>query len=108
MTGRIGAQLKKGVLELRVLALLSHDDSYGFDIAGKLAEAIDMGEGTIYSLMRRLLGDGLVETYLKESDRGPPRKYIRITSKGHGRLVAQKSDWVFFADAANRIVGALK
>ena len=66
MTIRIQVQLKKGVLELCVLALLSRGDSYGYDIAARLAEAIDMGEGTIYPLMRRLQGDGLVETYLKD------------------------------------------
>ena len=82
MTIRIQVQLKKGVLELCVLALLSRGDSYGYDIAARLAEAIDMGEGTIYPLMRRLRGDGLVETYLKESDSGPPRKYFRLTEAG--------------------------
>ena len=105
MTIRIQIQLKKGVLELCVLALLSRGDSYGYDIAAKLAEAIDMGEGTIYPLMRRLQGDGLVETYLKESDSGPPRKYFRLTEAGRESLATQKADWAAFADAVNRIVG---
>ena len=108
MTIRIQVQLKKGVLELCVLALLSRGDSYGYDIAAKLAEAIDMGEGTIYPLMRRLQGDGLVETYLKESDSGPPRKYFRLTEAGRESLEAQKADWASFADAVNRIVGDIK
>ena len=108
MTIRIQVQLKKGVLELCVLALLSRGDSYGYDIAAKLAEAIDMGEGTIYPLMRRLQGDGLVETYLKESDSGPPRKYFRLTEAGRESLETQKADWASFADAVNRIVGDIK
>jgi PadR family transcriptional regulator PadR len=105
MTIRIEIQLKKGVLELCVLALLSRGDSYGYDIAARLAEAIDMGEGTIYPLMRRLQGDGLVETYLKESDSGPPRKYFRLTDAGRASLEAQQAGWNAFAAAVNRIVG---
>lgn len=106
MTIRIEVQLKKGVLELCVLALLSRGDSYGYDIAAKLAEAIDMGEGTIYPLMRRLQGDGLVETYLKESGSGPSRKYFRLTDIGRDSLAAQRAGWLSFSEAVNRIVGA--
>jgi DNA-binding transcriptional ArsR family regulator len=67
VTEAIEVQLKKGVLALCVLALLSKADSYAYEIASKLAKAIDMGEGTIYPLMRRMQSDGLVETYLVES-----------------------------------------
>ena len=58
-------------LELCVLALLSKQDSYAYEIASSLADSIGMGEGTIYPLMRRLQNDGLVETYLVESSSGP-------------------------------------
>ena len=63
----IQIQLKKGVLELCVLALISRQDSYAYEIAAQLAQGIDMGEGTIYPLMRRMQSDGLVEAYLVES-----------------------------------------
>ena len=53
MVEAVQVQLKKGVLELCVLALLSQHDSYAYEIASRLAEGIDMGEGTIYPLMRR-------------------------------------------------------
>src|SRR5688572_76963 len=79
MSDLIDAQLKKGVLELCVLELLSHGESYAYEIASRLADAIGMGEGTVYPLMRRLHTDGLVETHLVESTSGPPRKYYRIT-----------------------------
>jgi PadR family transcriptional regulator PadR len=78
----IEIQLKKGVLELCVLALLSQHDSYAYEIAARLADSIGMGEGTIYPLMRRLQNDGLVETYLVESSAGPSRKYYRLTPAG--------------------------
>jgi PadR family transcriptional regulator, regulatory protein PadR len=66
MAEALHIQLRKGVLEMCVLALLSREDGYPYDIAARLAELIGMGEGTIYPLMRRLQSDGLVETYLEE------------------------------------------
>lgn len=98
-------QLKKGVLELCVLALLSRGDSYGYVIASRLAEAIDMGEGTIYPLMRRLQKDGLVDTYLQESDSGPPRKYYRLTDAGRAAFTRQKTEWAAFARAVDAVIG---
>jgi PadR family transcriptional regulator PadR len=102
----VQVQLKKGVLELCVLALLSKQDSYAYEIASQLAEGIGMGEGTIYPLMRRMQTDGLVETYLVESSSGPPRKYYRLTGAGKSTFISQKSEWVAFARAVDAILGA--
>jgi PadR family transcriptional regulator PadR len=96
--------LKKGVLELCVLALLSRQDSYAYEIASRLAEGIDMGEGTIYPLMRRLQTEGLVDTYLVESSSGPPRKYYRLTQAGKTSFAAQKAEWTAFARAVEAIL----
>ena len=85
----VEVQLKKGVLELCVLALLSRGDNYAYEIASRLAEGIDMGEGTIYPLMRRMQADGLVDTYLVESSSGPPRKYYRLTEAGKTNFISQ-------------------
>jgi PadR family transcriptional regulator PadR len=101
----IQVQLKKGVLELCVLALLSRGDGYAYDIAGQLAKGIDMGEGTIYPLMRRLQTDGLVESYLKESDAGPSRKYYRLTPAGHAAFTTQKAEWATFVEAVRNVLG---
>ena len=76
MPEAVQVQLKRGVLELCVLALLSRADAYAYDIAARLAAAIDMGEGTIYPLMRRMQSDGLVDTYLVESPAGPPPQIL--------------------------------
>jgi PadR family transcriptional regulator PadR len=102
----IEIQLKKGVLALCVLALLSRGDSYAYEIASKLAADIDMGEGTIYPLMRRLQSDGLVETYLVESSSGPPRKYYRLTDAGRASFAQQKTEWAAFVGAVDDILGA--
>jgi len=102
----IEIQLKKGVLNLCVLALLARGDSYAYEIASRLAQAIDMGEGTIYPLMRRLQSDGLVETYLVESPAGPSRKYYRLTLAGQASLDSQSRDWTRFARAVEDILAA--
>ncbi|HEX3700317.1 MAG TPA: PadR family transcriptional regulator [Phenylobacterium sp.] len=101
----IEIQLKKGVLDLCVLALLSRHDGYAYDIAARLAEAIGMGEGTIYPLMRRLQAEGLVETYLEESPSGPSRKYYRLTEVGRASFASQKAAWGSFAQAVESILG---
>lgn len=105
MPETIQVQLKKGVLELCVLALLSRGDGYAYDIASRLAKGIDMGEGTIYPLMRRLQQDGLVDTYLQESASGPPRKYYRLTPAGKASFEAQKGEWSAFSKAVDDILG---
>ena len=92
MTDSLLVQLRKGVLDLCVLAMLAQQDGYAYDIASRLAQDIGMGEGTIYPLMRRMQADGLVKTYLEESSSGPPRKYYQLTRAGHAALAAQRSE----------------
>jgi len=101
----VQVQLKKGVLELCVLALLSRGDAYGYEIASRLAKGIGMGEGTIYPLMRRMQADGLVETYLVESAAGPSRKYYKLTASGVTSFTAQRGEWAQFSHAVNDILG---
>ena len=105
MAEAVQVQLKKGVLELCVLALLSRGDAYGYEIASRLAQGIGMGEGTIYPLMRRMQADGLVATYLVESPTGPPRKYYRLTDAGRASFETQKTEWAAFSAAVDAIVG---
>jgi len=104
MPETIEIQLKKGVLSLCVLALLARSDSYAYEIASRLSDAIDMGEGTIYPLMRRMQADGQVETYLVESSSGPSRKYYRLTDAGRRALETQGSEWTRFARSVDEIV----
>ncbi len=104
MTESLQIQLKKGVLEMCVLALLSKGDNYAYDIASRMAEAVGMGEGTIYPLMRRMQNDGLVATRLVESSSGPPRKYYQLTKAGRAALIDQKADWTEFTASVARIL----
>lgn len=106
MPETIEIQLKKGVLTLCVLALLNRHDSYAYEIASTLSDAIDMGEGTIYPLMRRMQSDRQVETYLVESPSGPSRKYYRLTDAGRRALDAQTTEWRAFARAVESVLEA--
>lgn len=108
MPEAIEIQLKKGALELCVLALLHKQDSYAYEIASRLADAIGMGEGTIYPLMRRLQSDRLVETYLVESSEGPPRKYYRLSDAGKKSFENQQMAWKSFSGAVETILGGVQ
>ena len=105
MTESLQIQLRKGVLEMCVLALLSAGDNYAYDIAARMAEGVGMGEGTVYPLMRRMQNDGLVTTYLKESESGPSRKYYRLTNTGRSAFEAQRAEWQTFETHVRRILG---
>jgi PadR family transcriptional regulator PadR len=104
----IEIQLKKGALELCVLALLSQHESYAYEIASRLSDSIGMGEGTIYPLMRRLQNERLVETHLVESSSGPSRKYYRLTEAGKASFASQKAAWASFSGAVQGILGGVK
>lgn len=108
MADSFQVQLKKGVLDLVVLAQLSDGDAYAYEIASRLSEAIGMGEGTIYPLMRRMQGEGLVDTYLVESPSGPARKYYRLTKQGKAAFAAQKAEWREFVAAVNELIEPVK
>ncbi len=104
MAETIDTQLKKGVLGVCVLALLNRADSYAYEIASRMAQAIGMGEGTIYPLMRRMQADGWVETYMVESSAGPSRKYYRLTAAGRDALARQSREWATFVDAVEGLL----
>lgn len=101
-------QLKRGVLELCVLAYLATEDNYAYEIATFLAREIGMGEGTIYPLVRRLQSDGLLDDYLVDSPSGPPRRYYKLTRAGRARLAAQRQTWDEFSRSIDRIVRQAK
>src|SRR5215831_4709983 len=77
-------QLRKGILELAVMAVLFHDRHYGYSLIRVLAEngSVSLKEGTIYPILARLDRDGLVRSEWVESDQGPPRKYYELTNAG--------------------------
>ncbi len=100
------AQLRKGSLELCMLALISGEEKYGYQIAQSLTDTdgLAVSEGTIYPLLSRMQREGLIRSEWKESPAGPPRKYYSLTPNGQKTLEAQASAWRDFSRAVDRIL----
>lgn len=97
-------QYKKGVLELCVLSLLCRSDQYGYDISEYLSRKIDISDGTIYPILRKLKSEGLVTTYLSDQSGGPPRKYYKLTALGKEEFYNAKAEWTGFTKIVNEII----
>ena len=98
-------ELRRGVLEFCVLAILQNGESYGFDIVRELSEGqLLTSEGTIYPLLSRLRRQELVTTTWRESASGPPRRYYRMTHRGRQALDAFAGDWTRFRSAVDGLL----
>ncbi|TSB47466.1 PadR family transcriptional regulator [Alkalicoccobacillus porphyridii] len=97
----MNVQFKKGVLELVVLLIINQNDEYGYSLVKKISGRMDITEGTVYPILRRLVNEEYVTTYLQASTDGPSRKYYSITSLGKCKLAALKSEWKEFTDIIN-------
>lgn len=100
----LNVQFKKGVLELCVLVILGKKDCYGYELVEKISTQIDISEGTVYPLLRRLKKEGHTTTYLKESTEGPPRKYYQLTSDGSTYLQQLLEEWKEFTSGVNTLI----
>lgn len=85
-------QLKKGLLELCVLASLKDTDSYGYKIMTDISPYIELSESTLYPILKRLETSKYVTTYSKEYN-GRLRKYYQITELGKDKLKQTKYDY---------------
>lgn len=97
-------QYKKGVIELCILAILSTKDMYGYELSEYISKEIDISDGTVYPILRKLKADGLVKTYLSEESGGPPRKYYSITKTGLEQFNNDSNEWLEFAKIVNKII----
>jgi PadR family transcriptional regulator PadR len=102
-------QLKKGWLELAILASLWDERLYGLEILRRLEEGTDLvvAEGTVYPILSRLKAEGLVETKWVEGEAGHPRKYYRLTSAGRSRAAAMARYASGFLGSIGRIIAPL-
>jgi len=97
-------QFKKGVLELIVLLSINKKDMYGYELILEISKVVDVNDGTIYPLLKRLTNEKYAETYLIESKEGPSRKYYKITSIGKKRLKELKDSWLSFNESVNKFI----
>ena len=100
----MNSQYKKGVLELCVLALLKKRDCYGYEISEFLSGHIEIADGTVYPLLRKLKADGLLTTYLQEESGGPPRKYYKLTELGRETYQADRAEYLRFAQTVQQLL----
>lgn len=100
------SELRRGVLEHCVLAVVRERESYGFDIVRTLSRngGLVTSEGTIYPLLSRLRRQGLVETRWRESDAGPPRRYYSISEEGRRVLELFTAEWRDFQSAVDSVL----
>lgn len=99
------AQMRKGVLELCILSILSQGDAYPTEIIDKLKETkLVVVEGTLYPLLTRLKNTGLLTYRWEESTSGPPRKYYKLTEIGIQYLKELKLSWDELVDAVNKTI----
>jgi PadR family transcriptional regulator PadR len=98
-TDKWEAQLRKGCLEMAVLASLWHGRLYGLEILRVLERdsRLVLAEGTIYPILNRLRADGLLQSEWVEAEAGHPRKYYRLTSDGRERATCMAETWTQFS-----------
>ena len=97
-------QFKKGVLELIVLLSVTRRDMYGYELVSEVSKVVDVNEGTIYPLLKRLTNERYFETYLRESTEGPPRKYYHLTAAGILYKDQLKKEWQEFSSRVNGFI----
>ena len=90
----VKVQMRKGILEYCILAILSREDSYAPKIIAELKEAqMIVVEGTLYPILTRQKNAGLLTYRWEESPQGPPRKYYSLTEKGQEYLAQWDKAW---------------
>lgn len=104
------SQLLRGVLDACVLAVISDEPAYGYEMTKRLGERglSVVGEGSIYPVLARLERQRLVETFSRPSDGGPPRKYYRLTAKGRRSLLAWREEWAAVRSAVDAVLETIE
>lgn len=98
------AQMRKGTLELCILAIVNKKDCYASDIINTLKEKnLIVVEGTLYPLLTRQKNAGLLSYRWEESTQGPPRKYYALTDEGKKFLIELDSSWKELVSVVNSI-----
>jgi len=100
------SQIRKGVVEVAILALLARRELYGSQIVTELAGQPELAitSGTVYPLLSRLKKAGLVDSTWRESPVGPPRKYYRLTDLGRTELAGMATAWRSVSAAVARLI----
>ena len=99
------AQMRKGILELCILAVLKKGESYPSEVLAAMGNTeLIVVEGTLYPLLTRLKNAELLSYRWAASTSGPPRKYYSITPKGEEALDDLKKTWIGLAESVNHLI----
>ena len=103
-------QLRKGSLELAILASLWSGRLYGLEILRRLEDGsgLTVPEGTVYPLLSRLKAEGWVEAEWVEGEAAHPRKYYRLTPQGRRRALRMERSWKRFAVSLDCLLGPVR
>ncbi len=103
------AQLRKGCLEMAILASIAGERLYGREILRRLESHSNLvlAEGTVYPILSRLKAEGLLNSEWVEAEAGHPRKYYWLTPAGQRRAVAMAKAWTELSDSLNELVRPL-
>ena len=101
------SELMKGAMAYLVLSVLREGELYGYQIAVKIRERSDgafvPSEGSLYPTLHRLETEGGLEAMWRDGDKGPRRRWYRITTAGLARLAALEEEWAAFSVAVRRV-----
>lgn len=100
------AQVRKGLVEFCVLAVLNRGEAYGYELLQKLAnaEGLAITESTVYPILSRLTKEGWVKVRVAPSPSGPPRRYYHLTALGRGRLRQMEEYWHDIQESLNGLL----
>jgi PadR family transcriptional regulator, regulatory protein PadR len=100
------AQMRKGCLEMAVLASLWYGRLYGLEILRVLERDSNLvlAEGTIYPILNRLRAEGMVQSQWVEAEAGHPRKYYDLTASGRERATRMAETWTQFSAALGSLI----
>ena len=103
----LDSQLQKGTTPMLVLAVIGEGELYGYQIAAQIRErsggTFDPSEGSLYPVLHRLEADGALSATWRDSERGPRRRYYRLSAGGHRLLQESVAQWAAFASGIARV-----
>jgi PadR family transcriptional regulator PadR len=101
-------QLRKGLVELAVLASIARGETYGYRIVEELQglEGLQFTESTVYPVLTRLAREGALAIRTEPSPAGPVRRYYRLTAEGQRRFRAMAGSWETVARSLSGLINS--
>jgi PadR family transcriptional regulator PadR len=99
----LNIQFNKGVIELCIFSILSKKEYYAYELVKIISSCIKIPMGTLYPLLRQLISDGFIETYIAELE-GESKKFYRLTKKGFEAKESYVLEWHDILSRVNNLI----